>query len=170
MEYKPNVDAAFWLSREIFPAIVRRVPEARLLLVGHDTRHRLRPLADGRRIIATGSVADVAPLVGEAAVSVAPIRADSGTRIKILEALALGVPVVSTTLGAEGLDLVPGREIVLADAPEAFAESVVRLLTDRATRDAMGHAGRGAVARAYDWTGIEARLGDEARDWLAAPG
>jgi glycosyltransferase involved in cell wall biosynthesis len=129
-----------------------------------------RPLADGRRIITTGSVADVAPLVGEAAVSVAPIRADSGTRIKILAALALGVPVVSTTLGAEGLDLVPGREIVLADAPEAFAESVVRLLTDRATRDAMGRAGRGAVARAYDWTGIEARLGDEARDWLAAPG
>lgn len=146
------------------------MPEARLLLVGHDTRHRLRPLADGRRIIATNSVADVAPLVGEAAVSVAPIRAGSGTRIKILEALALGVPVVSTTLGAEGLDLVPGREIVLADAPEAFAEAVVRLLTDRATRDAMGHAVRAAVARAYDWTRIEVRLGDEVRAWLAAPG
>jgi len=169
MDYKPNVDAAFWLAKEIFPAIARRVPEARLLLVGHDSRHRLRPLADGRRIVATGSVADVAPLVGEAAVSVAPIRAGSGTRIKILEALALGVPVVSTTLGAEGLDLVPGREIVLADAPGAFAEAVVRLLTDGATRDAMGHAGRAAVARAYDWSRIEARLGDQVRGWLAAP-
>jgi len=169
MEYRPNVDAAFWLAQEIFPLIARRVPEARLLLIGHDTRHRLRPLADGQRIVATGSVADVAPLVGEAAVSVAPIRTGSGTRIKILEALALGVPVVSTTLGAEGLDFVPGREIVLADGPEAFAAAVVRLLTDRATREAMGHAGRGAVARVYDWDRIEARLGDEVRGWLAAP-
>ena len=99
MGYKPNVDAAFWLAKDIFPSIARRVPEARLLLVGHDTRHRLRPLADGHRIVAPGSVADVTPLVGEAAVSVAPVRAGSGTRIKILEALALGVPVVSTTLG-----------------------------------------------------------------------
>ena len=169
MEYKPNVDAAFWLAKDIFPSIARRVPEARLLLVGHDTRHRLRPLADGHRIVATGSVADVTPLVGEAAVSVAPIRAGSGTRIKILEALALGVPVVSTTLGAEGLDLVPGREIILADAPEAFAEAVVRLLTDRVARETMGRAGRAAVARAYDWDRIEARLGDEVRGWLAAP-
>ena len=78
--------------------------------------------------------------------------------------------MVSTTLGAEGLDLVPGREIVLADAPGTFAEAVVRVLTDRATRDAMGHAGRAAVARAYDWNRIEARLGDEVRGWLAAPG
>lgn len=169
MEYAPNVEAAGWLAREIFPWIARRVPEARLLLVGHDPRHRMRPLADGQRIVATGSVADVAPLVAGAAVSVAPIRAGSGTRIKILEALALGVPVVSTTLGAEGLDLVAGREIVLADAPEAFAEAVVRLLSDRAARDAMGHAGRAAVARAYDWDHIEARLGDQVRGWLARP-
>jgi polysaccharide biosynthesis protein PslH len=167
MDYKPNVDAAVWLAKAVFPSIVRRVPAARLLLVGHDTRHRLRPLADGRRIVATGSVADVAPLVGDAAVSVAPIRVGSGTRIKILEALALGVPVVSTTLGAEGLDLVPGREILLADAPEAFADAVVRLLTDPATRGAMADAGRAAVARAYDWEGIEARLADEVRGWLA---
>ena len=168
MDYKPNVDAVTWFVNEIFPSIVHRVPEARVLLVGHDGRDRLRRLADGHRIVATGSVADVAPLVTAAAVSVAPIRVGSGTRIKILEALALGVPVVSTTLGAEGLDLVPGREILLADTPPDFAAAVVQLLTDRATRDAMGAAGRAAVARAYDWDGIERQLGDDLRAWLAA--
>ena len=167
MDYKPNVDAVTWFVKDVFPSIVRRVPEARLLLVGHDSRHRLRRLADGHRIVATGSVADVAPLVAEAAVSVAPIRVGSGTRIKILEALALGVPVVSTTLGAEGLDLAPGREILLADAPEDFAAEVVRLLKDRATRDAMGDAGRTAVVSVYDWDRIEQRLGDDVRAWLA---
>jgi glycosyltransferase involved in cell wall biosynthesis len=167
MDYAPNVDAAAWFVRQIFPSVLRRVPEARLLLVGHDTYHRARPLADGDRIVATGSVADVAPLVAQSTVSVAPIRVGSGTRVKILEALALGVPVVSTTLGAEGLDLMPGREILLADEAERFADQVVRLLTDGVARDALAEAGRAAVESAYSWDAIEQRLADDIRAWLA---
>ena len=168
MDYRPNVDAVAWFVKQVFPAIVRRVPAARLLLVGHDSRQRLRGLIDGDRIVATGSVPDVAPLVAASTVSIAPIRVGSGTRVKILEALALAVPVVSTTLGAEGLDLVPGREIVLADEPEAFAVGVVRLLDDQAARDAMGEAGRAAVAAAYSWDRIEQRLGEDVLAWLSA--
>ena len=167
MDYRPNVDAVAWFVKQVFPSIVRRVPAARLLLVGHDSRQRLRGLIDGDRIVATGSVPDVAPLVAASTVSIAPIRVGSGTRVKILEALALAVPVVSTTLGAEGLDLVPGREIVLADEPEAFAAGVVRLLDDQAARDAMGEAGRAAVADAYSWDRIEQRLAEDVRAWLA---
>ena len=167
MDYRPNVEAVSWFVNEVFPSIVHRVPAARLLLVGHDSRQRLRRVTDGDRIVATGSVPDVAPLVAASTVSIAPIRVGSGTRVKILEALALGVPVVSTTLGAEGLGLVPGREIVLADEPAAFAAGVVRLLDDRATRDAMGEAGRAAVAEAYSWDRIEQRLAEDVCAWLA---
>jgi polysaccharide biosynthesis protein PslH len=167
MDYPPNVNAVSWFVRDIFPFILHRVPEARLLLVGHDHFDRLRPFLDGDRIVATGSVADAAPHVASSTVSIAPIRVGSGTRLKILEALALGVPVVSTTLGAEGLALAPDRDILLADQPGAFADGVVRLLTDRAAREALAAAGRAAVAAEYAWDRIEARLAEDVRSWLA---
>ena len=166
MDYSPNVDAVGWFVREIFPSVVRRVPDARLLLVGHDSLKLLRPFEDGDRIVTTGSVADVAPFVAASSLSVAPIRVGSGTRIKILESLALGVPVVSTTLGAEGLDLASGREILLADGPQEFAAAVVRLLGERSTRDRMGEAGRAAVAARYTWDRIEQNLAEDVRKWL----
>lgn len=166
MDYSPNVDAVFWFVREIFPSIIRRVPDARLLLVGHDSLKLLRPLEKGDRIVATGSVADVTPFVAGSTVSVAPIRVGSGTRIKILESLALGVPVVSTTLGAEGLELVPDRDILLADEPQRFADAVVRLLSDRPSRDAMGEAGQAAVAARYTWERLEQTLAEDVRKWL----
>jgi glycosyltransferase involved in cell wall biosynthesis len=168
MDYRPNVDSVSWFAKEVFPTVRRRVPGARLLLVGHDHHQRLLPLVDGERIVATGSVDDVAPHVASASVSVAPILVGSGTRLKILEALALGVPVVSTTLGAEGLNLTPGRDILLADHPGEFADAVARLLSDPAARAALGEAGRAAVTHAYSWEAIEQRLTDDVRAWLAA--
>ncbi len=100
----------------------------------------------------TGSVADVRPWLAQATVVVVPLRSGGGTRLKILEALAMSRPVVSTTLGAEGLDLEAGREIQIADDPGVFARRVVELLADPAARQRLGTAGRRRVEQSYDWS------------------
>jgi glycosyltransferase involved in cell wall biosynthesis len=166
MGYSANVDAAFWFTREILPRVVEALPDARLLLVGKDDRGHLRPLHDGKTVTATGRVDDVAPYVAGAAVSIAPIRVAGGTRIKILESLALGTPVVATTIGAEGLDLVPGRHIKIGDTPEAFADAVIQVLTDRGLRRTMAAAGRAVVAERYTWDRVGRRLVQDVGEWL----
>jgi glycosyltransferase involved in cell wall biosynthesis len=173
MRYAANVDAAFWFVREIFPRVRSQVTEARLWLVGHDDQGHVRELHDGDSIIVTGRVDDVVPFVTRAAVSVVPLRWGGGTRIKILESLALGTPVVSTTIGADGLDLLPGRDIVIADTPENFAESVLALLADRAHREALAAAGSRVVAARYTWEKMIRDLRASVVDWLgcsARPG
>lgn len=167
MEYAPNLDAALWFTREIFPQIAAAVPGIRLYLVGYDGQQHLRPLDDGKNIIVTGRVEDVTRYVSRATVSVVPLRWGGGTRIKILESLALGTPVVSTTIGAEGLDVQPGRHILLADTPEDFATAVVNLLRDRGTREAMAAAGRALVAEKYTWERIGGTLKAYLEKWLA---
>lgn len=166
MIYQPNVDAAFWFAREIFPHVLEAVPGATLSLVGRDDTGHVRALHDGRTINVTGRVPDVTPFVSGATVSVAPIRVGGGTRIKILESLALGTPVVATTIGAEGLDLVPDRHVKIADTPRAFAESVIGLLRDPERRRAMAAAGRAVVAEKYTWEAIGQRLRVDIADWL----
>jgi glycosyltransferase involved in cell wall biosynthesis len=167
MTYFPNQDAARWLALDIFPRVRAVVPEARLYLVGHDPRGALRDLHDGRRIVVTGRVEDVTPYVRRAAVSAAPIRVGAGTRIKILEALALGVPVVSTTVGAEGLDLAPGQDFLQADTAQEFADAVVHLLKDPAARAALGRRGRARVASRHLWGPIGQGLAERVQGWLA---
>jgi polysaccharide biosynthesis protein PslH len=166
MNYQPNVDAAFWFAREIFPHILEAAPGATLSLVGRDDRGHLRALHDGRAINVTGRVPDVAPFVSGATVSVAPIRVAGGTRIKILESLALGTPVVATTIGAEGLGLVPDQHLKIGDTPRAFAESVIALLKDPERRRAMAAAGRVVVAERYTWEVIGQRLREDVAGWL----
>ncbi len=166
MGYAPNVDAATWFLREILPRVVRTVPDVRLYLVGDDPRGALRDVHDGQRIVVTGRVDDVTPYVSRAAVSLAPLRVGGGTRIKILEALALGTPVVSTTLGAEGLEAVAGRHLCIADTPAAFASDVSRLLRDPSAREPLARAGRALVAERYTWDAIGARLEADIRGFL----
>jgi glycosyltransferase involved in cell wall biosynthesis len=163
MRYGPNADAALWFAREILPRVAAAMPDVRLYLVGDDRRGVLRSVHDGQRVIATGRVDDVAPYVSRAAVSLAPLRFGGGTRIKILEALALGTPVVSTTVGADGLDLVPGRHLAIGDTPDAFAGEVIRLLRDPAARQALAEAGRARVAQRYTWESIGEALGGDVR-------
>ena len=167
MEYFPNEDAARWLALEIFPRILAQVPDARLRLVGHDPRRLLDRFQDGHRIIATGWVEEVTPYVRNAAVSVVPLRIGAGTRIKILEALALGIPVVSTSIGAEGLDLLPGRHVRIADTADHFAREVVALLRDPAARARMAAEGRALVAERYTWSRIRDRFVREIESWLS---
>jgi glycosyltransferase involved in cell wall biosynthesis len=168
MRYDPNVDAALWFTREIFPKVKAMVPGVRLYLIGDDIRGRLRPLHDGERVIVTGRVDDVTSYVSRAAVSVVPIRWGGGTRIKILESLALGTPVVSTTVGAEGLDLIPGAHVQIADSPESFAEAVILLLQNQQARAALVSQGGALVRDRFTWDRIGCALKSSLEAWLSA--
>lgn len=163
LDYRPNRDAVRWLVEAIYPRVRRAVPSARLRIVGADPPRWLTGTGVPDGVVVTGRVADARAIVARAAVSVAPLRIGSGTRLKVLEALSLGVPVVSTTLGVEGLALADGVHVLLADEADAFAQAVVRLLTDPTTQAALGAAGREAVRTRYDWEGLwpamEAALG-----------
>ena len=158
MFYEPNVDAVQWFARAILPRIRMRSPRARFVVVGRDPRPEIAALHDGDTVTVTGTVDDVAPYLRRASVAVAPIRMGSGTRIKILDAFAHGTPVVSTTLGAEGLEVSHGRELLLADAPEAFAATCVRLAADRTLQAALAARALELVQRHYQWQDVERQV------------
>lgn len=151
MDYRPNVDAARWFAAEVWPLIRAARPSARFVVCGRDPAPSVRALADRPGVTVTGEVADTAPYFREAALYVAPLRIGGGVRLKILEAFAHGVPVVSTRLGAEGIDLVDRRDALLADEPRSFAEAVVTLLGERERRAELLRCGRQLVELRYDW-------------------
>jgi glycosyltransferase involved in cell wall biosynthesis len=155
--YRPNVDAALYFVREIFPLILRQCPEAIFTIVGTGAPAEIQQLAS-RRIIITGRVPDVRPFIAKAAVFVVPIRYGSGTRLKVLEALAMRMPVVSTSLGAEGIPVLDGRHLLLADDPEPFATSVLRLLEDRSLARTLATCGRDMVLQEFRWEHLARRL------------
>jgi polysaccharide biosynthesis protein PslH len=157
MGWAPNVDAAVWLGREIWPLVRRRVPSARLLLVGKDPAPAVRALAD-ESVEVTGTVADVGPYLARSRVVVAPLRAGGGTRLKIMEALDVGRPVVATSLGSEGMEDLVGRGVVLADTAAALADAVSDLLLDPSRAAALGHAGHDAVTADHTWDAALAPL------------
>jgi len=154
MDFRPNVDAMLWFADDILPLIRRDVPEARLYVVGMKPHPRLGRLANRPGIVVTGSVPDVRAYLAPAAVVVVPLRMGGGTRLKVLEAMAMSKAVVSTAVGAEGLGTTPGRELLVADAPADFAHAVVALLRDPARRAALGQAARQFVAARFDWARI----------------
>jgi len=156
--WPPNTDAACWLVSDILPRIRREVPDIRLCLVGHDPPPEIQALSNSPGVIVTGSVPDVRPYLARAAVCVVPLRAGSGTRLKILDALAMARPVISTSLAGEGLDLIGDRELLIADGADAFAAAAVRLLRDPARRAALGAAGRRAMETRYTWPAVLAGL------------
>lgn len=146
--YPPNTDAVKYFVETIWPLIQLRVPDAQFVAIG------MQPpaaLAGRPGVETTGAVADVRPYLAEAAVVVTPLRVGGGTRLKIVEALAAGKAVVSTTLGAEGLDVVAGRDLLLADEPQAFADAVANLLVNPDLRAALGQSGRTLVEQNYNW-------------------
>jgi sugar transferase (PEP-CTERM/EpsH1 system associated) len=151
MDWHPNEDAALHFIEAILPRIRREVPGVRLDLVGRDPSRRLREAAAAAGVRVTGTVDDVRPYLAAAAACVVPLRVGGGTRLKIFEMLAMGKAVVSTTVGAEGLPLVPGTHFVQADDPARFAAEVTALLRDPARRRALGEAGRRLVESRYSW-------------------
>jgi sugar transferase (PEP-CTERM/EpsH1 system associated) len=158
MGWPPNADAMLYFGREILPCIQSRFPEVQLFIVGLHPPEAVKALGQQPHVHVTGFVADVRPYMADASVYIVPLRSGSGTRLKILEALAMGKAVVSTRVGAEGLDVVDGRHLLLADEPEEFAAAVCDLLQDPTRRQALGQAGRALVEADYDWKAIAADL------------
>ena len=151
MDWHPNEDAVCYFVDKILPRIRAEAPAASFTIVGRNPSAHVRELAAQPGVIVTGTIDDVRPSIGEASVYVVPLRAGSGTRIKIFEALAMGKAVVSTTVGAEGLALESGRHFLAADTPHDFATAVIRLLRDPARRQALGDEGRALVEANYSW-------------------
>jgi glycosyltransferase involved in cell wall biosynthesis len=164
LTYSPNYDAMRYFLERIYPRILAAAPGLRLRITGRTDGVDLTPLARWPGVELTGYLADVRPLVARSWVSVVPIRLGGGTRLKILESLALGTPVVSTPKGAEGLEVTDGRDILLADTAELFARQVVELLRSSDRRRELSAAGRRLIAERYDWRVIGQRLNALVRD------
>ncbi len=150
MGYQPNVDAMRYFATRVFPQVRASVPAARLLIVGASPAPDVQALTSISGIQVVGTVPDVRPYFARATVVIVPLRIGSGTRLKILEALAMEKAVVTTPVGAEGLDLGAG-EIVEAGVPTDFADAVIALLSDPDRRKRLGAAGRASVVARYDW-------------------
>lgn len=157
LSYYPNRDALLLLVRDILPRIKVRYPSVRLLVVGPAPPEELQRWTS-RDVIVTGPVPDIRPYLARAHAVVVPLRIGGGTRFKILEAMAAGVPVVSTPLGAEGLAVTDGRDILLGGDVDTLAAQVSRLLADDGLSDALSSAARQLVERRYDWASSARRL------------
>jgi polysaccharide biosynthesis protein PslH len=153
----PNIDGVLFLAREIWPLVAARRPDARLKIIGARPPPQLLQLA-GPRVEITGLVEDLRPHLASAAALVVPLRIGGGTRLKIVEGMAMCKAIVSTTLGAEGIDAVPERDILIADDAEAFAASVLRLLGDPALAARLGRSGRQLAVERYAWSGAASAL------------
>jgi sugar transferase (PEP-CTERM/EpsH1 system associated) len=151
MDFRPNVDAVLWFAQSVLPQVRSESPQTRFWVVGKDPHPRLAPLAANPGVVITGWVKDVRPYIAGASLYVIPLRIGGGTRLKVLEAMAMGKAIVSTTLGCEGFDLTPGQELVVAGTPDEFAAAVLALLRDPARRESMGLAARQYASSRYDW-------------------
>lgn len=154
MNYQPNEDAALYFAESILPLIRERLPGVRLVVAGKSPSPQLRALHNGRDLLVTGYVEDKNQLFTSCTAFVVPLRIGGGTRLKILEAMAFGKPVVSTTLGCEGINVTSGENILVADSPQDFAATCIDLLADETQRQALGRAGRELVERSYRWEAI----------------
>ena len=157
MDWMPNEDGVVYFADKILPLIQRDIPTAAFWAVGRRPPRRVQALASDR-VVVTGAVDDIRPYLAKAALCVVPLRSGSGTRIKIFEAMAMGKAVVSTTMGAEGLPVRHGENIILADEPADFGRQVVQLLRDPPRRAQLGRAARQLVEENYGWSSVAAHF------------
>lgn len=155
MDWLPNVDAMEYFLRDIFPLILRERPGTTLTIAGRSPDARVvRAAAGVDGVTVTGSVPDMRPFLWGSKISIIPLRIGGGTRLKVYESMAAGVPLVSTTIGAEGLAYTPGQDLVLADSPEAFARECLRLLSDADLRGAIATSARKLVTENFSWAAV----------------
>jgi len=150
MNYRPNIDAAHFFIRRIFHQVLKQVTNCRFIIAGKSPLPAVQSLA-GPHVEVTGWVDDVVPYLQRCSVFVAPLRSGRGMRIKVLDALACGAPVVATSIACEGIGLRDGKEILIRDDPKSFAEAVIDLLNHPEKGVEMGKQGRIFVAEKYDW-------------------
>ena len=157
MDWLPNEDAMRYFTEQVLPLIKARIPDATLTIVGRHPSQALRELsARDPSIEVTGRVEDVRPYIERAAAFIVPIRIGGGTRLKIYEAMAMEKPVISTSIGAEGLPVREGAELLIADTPENFAASVVRVLMDETSALALGARAAATVREKFSWRQVAA--------------
>ncbi len=151
MNYYPNREAVMTFAKNCWPLIRAQVPDATWVIAGREPPPEVKSLRELPGVTVTGAVADIRPSIAPAAVAIAPLRIGSGTRLKILEAFAMGKAVVSTSLGCEGLSVRPGEHLLVADHPEEFARAVIDLLGNPELRTRLGNAGRRLIEEEYSW-------------------
>lgn len=151
MDYFPNIDAVLFFARTCWPIIREHVPETTWHIVGKNPPPEIKRLAALPGITVTGTVPEVYPYLAASAIAIAPLQVGSGTRLKILEAFAMRKAVVSTSVGCEGLSVVTGKHLLVADHPQEFAQAVITLLNNPRMRTALGNAGRALVETQYSW-------------------
>lgn len=166
LSYPPNAEAAIWLVEAVLPLLRRTRPKVTLTVAGRGAPPAVDALAAVSGVRVAGWVPDLAEAYAEAAVVVAPLRSGGGTKLKVVEAMAAGRPLVTTSVGAEGLDVVSGQHLLVADDAAEFAEAVAGLLADPGRAGRIGAAGRRLAAERYDWAALGDRLHDELTVWL----
>ena len=168
MDWLPNEDAIRYFTEQIMPRIKQEIPDATLTVVGRNPYSSLLELAKrDSSVIVTRRVDDVRPYMERAAAYVVPLRVGGGTRLKIFEAMAMEKAIVSTTIGAEGLPVKDGAELLLADTAESFAESVVRVLNDRTLADELGRRAAATVRKEFGWEKVAERFGKICEETLS---
>ncbi len=161
MDWLPNEDAIRYFAEQIMPLVKQSVPDLTLTVVGRNPFPGLIELSKrDSSIIVTGRVEDVRPYIERAAVYVVPLRIGGGTRLKIYEAMAMGKPIVSTTIGAEGLPVQDGEHLLLADAPEDFANALIRFLEDKSLAEKVGNQAALLVRRQFGWDRAAEKLAE----------
>jgi polysaccharide biosynthesis protein PslH len=159
-----NRDAIVHFMQEAWPRLRQAHPDARIDIIGSNPPAVLTELAArDAQVVVHGFVPDVRPFFRDAAVAICPIRDGGGTRVKVLDALAQGVPLVTTSIGAEGIDVVPDRDVLIADTPEQFATQIGRIFSDRALATALAANGRALIERQYSWDALAGALIDTYR-------
>jgi len=159
MDWLPNEDAILHFARAILPLVARSIPDVTLSVVGRNPSRKLIELAASEsRIKVTGRVDDIRPYVDRAAAYIVPLRIGGGTRLKIYEAMSMAKPIVTTTIGAEGLPVRDGDELLLADEPHDFADAIVRMLGDPARASRLGEQARKAVCERFGWQHAASRF------------
>lgn len=169
MDQYSNVDAVMEFCRNIWPHVTEKYPEMRFSIIGNNPPQKLLDIArNDERLEVLGYVDDVRPHFAEATISICPIRDGGGTRLKILDAMAMGMPIISTTIGCEGIDVVPGKDLLIADTPQEFLRGIDTLLHDEALRAEMGKHARTTIMNKYSWKIIGDKLNGYYRDAASA--
>ncbi len=162
-DHAPNVDAVLYFAREILPRVVERLPEIVFTVIGADPQPEIKQLA-GPHVQILGHVPDVGPIFDRARVSVAPLRFGAGVKGKVNQSMLMGVPTVVTSIAAEGMHLVHGRDALVADTPAPFADAVIQLWTSRELWEQVSENGRRSLREHFSIEAVSSKI-DELLNW-----